>query len=212
MKVLSRGIIVAVILALALCASVIALAAEELQIKVLENKLFKMEGENVHIIGLLEITKGDLFLTAGEIVYNSELKKATLTGAPYLRTNDAEVSGEEIRADFDAEQFSFAGGVKITQSDRFSQADQVIVDNRKETYLLTGNVVVIETKDQKELRAGEVFISSNPDIIEVRGPVEVSFVLDDQKSEPVLPEEPAPTAEVSAGDIYVQVESLPVEY
>ncbi|NLY56849.1 MAG: hypothetical protein GX058_10140 [Firmicutes bacterium] len=212
MNVLSRGIIIGVVLALALSFQAVTLAAEELQIRVLENKLFKMEGENVHIIGLLEISKGDLFLTAGEIIYNSELKQAKLMGAPYLRTSDAEVSGDEIAADFDAELFTFAGGVKIIQTDRLCQADQVIVDNRKETYRLTGNVVVLEEKNQKELRAAEVLISSNPDRIEVYGPVEISFVLDKQNDEPEVPETSGPTGEVAAGEIYVQVESLPVEY
>lgn len=178
--------------------------ADELRIKVLENQEFKIEGDNVRIVGKLEITKGDLFLTAGQIVYNSELKTAVITGDPYLQTKDATVDGQKIEAEFEAEVFTITGSVRIQQAQRSALADQVHIDNIAETYLLLGNVLVNEKKDEKELRGEEVLINSRDDSIEVRGPVEISFQV---QKEPKLPE-PEQNPDPVTEEVYVQVENV----
>lgn len=184
----------------------ITASADELRIKVLDNQEFKIEGNSVRIVGKLEITKGDLYLTAGEILYNSEAKTATITGEPYLKTSDATVDGQMIEADFDQETFVITGSVRIKQAKRVALADEVHVDNAAETYLLLGNVLVTEEQDKKELRGEEVLIDSKADVVEVRGPVEVSFTLEEEETSTE-----APTEVTSSQEIYVQVESVPAE-
>ncbi|MBO8126131.1 MAG: hypothetical protein H0Z38_02725 [Firmicutes bacterium] len=220
---MDRVLVFSVVLVLILGLAGLPVAADsELRIKVLENKEFRINGNEVHIVGKIEITKGDLFLTAGEIVYNSEEKTAVITGEPYLKTKDAEVDGQRIEADFEEDVFTFTGSVRVQQAERVALANEVHVDNAKHIYLLFGNVLVTEKKDDKELRAEEVLIDSESDTIEVKGPVELSFILaKDQEEtpeetdaqegtagEPKAEAKEEPPPQTTADEVYVQVEDV----
>ncbi|MGE5553964.1 MAG: LptA/OstA family protein [Betaproteobacteria bacterium] len=131
---------------------VAAAAAKELRIFVRENRTFKFGKDLVTIKGTIEVVQGEVRLWAGEIVYDTKKKFATLSGGAKLVQEDLTITGDRFSAWFDEEKYVLETGVRLAKQDKDpNQGDKLVLaadrldyDSRSRAMTATGNVSLTE--------------------------------------------------------------------
>lgn len=93
-------------------------AKKKLHLRVLDNKVFKMEKDTVIIKGLIEVVQGETKITASEITYDSKKQFAVLSGGARLEQDDLVLTGDKFSAWFSDDKFQIDGNVRLIKKDK----------------------------------------------------------------------------------------------
>lgn len=193
-------------------------SASKVQVTIVENQGFVIDGDVVTIAGNIRVVQGKTQVTAAHLVYDQKAQTGVFAGDVSLKRPDVTLRCSQLQVNFRSEtalargqvhlvqktkadpeaqpdfildaplltyesrsgNLSASGGVHLQQGARTAQAQKVDYDKAKNLLTLTGQAVV-EKPAKEHLTAETILVYVGSNRIEVRGPVEAEFTVDDNQ-------------------------------